>query len=500
MRLQANETDSATILIPLAMATSAQQQITPEAAVAARPNPVLTGAVLAASDLAAVVLAAVLAFNVWVHINPVVSQIFIDLWPALGLFGLVFALEGLYPGVGMTPVEELQKLFSSTSVVYLLLTASIFLTKNVGFGSRGVFISGWLLSVILLPLFRGVVYQVCSPKAWWGAPVIVIGAGKTAELVIREIRSKKALGFKPVVCLDDDPLKHGYCEDVPVVGTLKSAAHLAKLFGIRYAIVAMPGIHRERLAQLMEEYSEVFPHVILIPDLLGIASLWVSPRDLGGVLGLELRHNLLIPINRRMKRLSDVVFATLMGLAALPVIAAAAFWIKCVSPGPAFFWQEREGEGGRLIHIPKLRTMYLDAESLLAAYLESNPMAKAHWDRHCKLKDDPRILPGVGKLLRRLSLDELPQIWSILKGEMSLVGPRPFPVYHNERFDPLFRALRIKVTPGLTGLWQISERSDGDLDVQTKLDTYYIRNWSPWLDMYIISRTVRAVLMAKGAY
>jgi len=143
--------------------------------------------------------------------------------------------------------------------------------------------------------------------------------------------------------------------------------------------------------------------------------------------------------------------------------------------------------------------MHPDAEAHLTRVLAS-PQVRAEWARHFKLRKDARILPGVGRFLRRTSFDELPQLWSVLKGEMSLVGPRPFPRYHLEGFGPRFRALRSRVKPGLTGLWQVSDRADGGLEVQEALDTYYIRNWSLWLDLYILARTVRAVLFPKGAY
>ena len=262
----------------------------------------------------------------------------------------------------------------------------------------------------------------------------------------------------------------------------------------------MPSLSAEQLLEVLERRAAVFPHVIIVPDLLGMASLWVTARDLGGVLGLELRQNLLLPLNRRLKRALDVALGAVFGVAALPVIALAVVWIKCVSAGPAFYSQEREGEGGVPIRVRKLRTMYLDSDAMLREHLERNPAAREEWRQRFKLKDDPRILPGVGRLLRQSSLDELPQLWNVARGEMSLVGPRPFPFYHLDQFDNEFRRLRGQVAPGLTGLWQVAARSDGDLAVQQKLDTYYIRNWSLWLDVYILARTVKAVLARSGAY
>src|SRR5262249_38163122 len=170
-----------------------------------------------------------------------------------------------------------------------------------------------------------------------------------------------------------------------------------------------------------------------------------------------------------------------------------AILIRAVSRGSPFYSQEREGINGRTIKVWKLRTMYENADDMLDAYLDANPDERLVWERFFKLKSDPRILPVIGHFLRRTSLDELPQFWNVVTGDMSLVGPRPFPVYHQERFPPRFRSLRCSVLPGLTGLWQVRARSDGDLTVQETLDTYYIRNWSLWMDLHILAHTVRVV-------
>jgi lipopolysaccharide/colanic/teichoic acid biosynthesis glycosyltransferase len=225
-------------------------------------------------------------------------------------------------------------------------------------------------------------------------------------------------------------------------------------------------------------------------------SFYHAPRH--GV--LPSSSYLRIPVNRWLKRAIDLGAGCVLGILSLPVLVVAVIWIKIASPGPAFYHQAREGEHGRTILMPKLRTMHLDAEHELARYLSQSPAAGIEWQRYCKLKNDPRVVPGIGRLLRRTSLDELPQIWSVLKGEMSLVGPRPFPAYHVARFAPEFRALRSGARPGLTGLWQVSARSDGDLNVQQTLDTYYICNWSLWMDLHILALTVPAVLFPKGAY
>ena len=201
-----------------------------------------------------------------------------------------------------------------------------------------------------------------------------------------------------------------------------------------------------------------------------------------------------------VKRTLDYLLGIPLFLLSLPILAFFVGWIKIVSPGPAIFVQARDGRGGKRIGVLKLRTMYLDSEALLQRHLAENPLARAEWHRYYKLRNDPRVLPGIGRLLRKTSLDELPQLWNVLRGEMTLVGPRPFPDYHLINFPVEFLAFRHSVLPGMTGLWQVRGRSNGGLKVQKKLDSYYIRNWSVWMDFAILYNTFWVVLKGKGAY
>jgi Undecaprenyl-phosphate galactose phosphotransferase WbaP len=464
-------------------------------------QPRITSCVLLAADVFAILTARVVAMTIWYWCHRAIGfPNFLGLWESLGLFVVTYAALGLYTGGGLGTVEELRRTVLGTGFVCLLLTASLFFLQNTGPYSRGLLVLSGSLTAGAVPLIRSAVRTLLAKRQWWGVPVVVLGAGRAAAALIERLHKHPEIGFKPLACFDDDHQEQRNCEGVPVYGRLSLAGALAKSLKVRHALVAIPGMAREDLVWMLDDWGAVFTHVILIPNLFGLASLWASARDIGGMLGLEMRQNLLIPFNRWTKRTMDIAGALILGLLALPVLAAAAAWIKLVSRGSVLYSQEREGEKGRGISVTKLRTMRPDAESVLMTVLSESSEVRAEWECRFKLRKDPRILPGVGEFLRKTSLDELPQLWSVLKGEMSLVGPRPFPRYHLDGFGPRFRTLRGRVKPGLTGLWQVSDRADGDLEVQETLDTYYIRNWSLWLDLYILARTVRAVLCPKGAY
>jgi lipopolysaccharide/colanic/teichoic acid biosynthesis glycosyltransferase len=202
---------------------------------------------------------------------------------------------------------------------------------------------------------------------------------------------------------------------------------------------------------------------------------------------------------RRLKRAVDVSVCVAGGCLLLPVMLAVAALVKLSSPGSIFYAQERIGLGGVPFRMWKFRTMRPDAEEILDQCLEQDPELKRQWEQTGKLDGDPRVIPWVGHFLRRSSLDELPQLWNVFKGEMSIVGPRPLPQYHLDQFDRPFLRRREQVTPGMTGLWQVSGRSEGHPELYVKWDSHYIENWSPWLELAVLLRTCRAVISGEGA-
>ncbi len=403
---------------------------------------------------------------------------------------------GIYPGYLLGPVERLRRRTLATLAVFGGLVAWDNIVAR-GVLSRGVLLATFVFALVLPPLAESLARKALVARKRWGIPVVVLGAGSTGRMVARTLLGEPELGLVPIAFLDNRPgAWNETLENVPVAGPLGLAQDFERR--AEAAIVALADLDRDDVGSLLQELN--FPRVIVIPRFSGVGSLWVTARDLGGCLGLEIKKNLLVPRNLALKRMMDRVIATPLFVMSIPVMAAAAVWIKLVSRGPAFHCQLREGIDGRRIAVWKLRTMRVNSERLLEAWFREHPEDRVEWSRYFKLRRDPRVLPWIGKLLRRTSLDELPQLWSVLKGEMSLVGPRPFPDYHLEQFPAEFRALRTQVLPGLTGMWQVSARSEGDVEVQQALDTYYIRNWSPWLDLYILARTVAAVLFARGAY
>ena len=445
-------------------------------------------------------LGSAFAFAVWIryiHAGKFHPVLYAKLFPALLIFYIFFSIRKLYPGILLSPPDELKRISQSVIMGFLTLAVIVFLSKQSNLYSRGIFIMALTMSLFTVPIFRFLLRHIACKLRIWGRPAVIFGAGKTGGIVARALINNPALGLKPIAFLDDDPRKIGTSHHgIPIAAALDKGPEMAFLHPASIAILALPGTDRSRLQTIVASYSSQFQRTILIPDLFGVTSLWVSTADLGGILGLDIRHKLLDPKRQLVKRVMELslIFLTLpLSLSLMAVIAVA---VRIDSDGPALFKHNRIGFGGREITIYKFRTMVQDAETKLQECLR-DPELFSQWMKHQKLPNDPRIT-RLGKLLRAMSLDEIPQLFNVLKGDLSLVGPRPIVWAEIEKYKDGFD-LYTKVRPGLTGLWQVSGRSDTGYAKRVKLDTYYVRNWSVWMDIYILAKTPLAVLSRKGA-
>lgn len=424
-------------------------------------------------------------------------------WPLLGGGAVWFALrweQRLYSPEGMTALEEFRRTITTTLLAAFAHAAMLFVLQDRT-ASRFLACVAWALVLPMSWLMRVRVKRLLRRLGLFGKPVVIIGAGHAGALIIEELASRWDQGLFPVAAFDDDPAKIGKTVGgVPVIGSLRDAEYLRLPYPVRDAIIALPSVGGASVVRKVNRLARRYPNVSVVSEFFGLGTSWVETGAVGKCLTLRIRHERFERRSLRIKRAFDLMVGVPVAILALPVIALAALATKIASRGPAFFCQEREGLEGRRVRIWKIRTMVADAESRLERYLEENADARAEWHARMKLSHDPRIVPVVGRFLRRSSVDELPQIWNVLRGELSLVGPRPFPDYHLASFDLDFRDLRRQVPPGITGYWQIMHRSDSNLHTQEASDSYYIHNWSLWLDLWILAKTATAVLSRQGAY
>ncbi len=234
-----------------------------------------------------------------------------------------------------------------------------------------------------------------------------------------------------------------------------------------------------------------------VPDPFDFSTTWVSARGSGDILAVEVRPALFGSAAQMLKRALDIVGVLMLGTLALPLVALIALATKLDSKGPVIYGHRRIGRGGRTFFAWKFRSMVVNADTVLTDYLQRDPKARDEWESKQKLRNDPRVT-RVGRLLRKSSLDELPQLWNVLVGEMSLVGPRPIINSEIHRYRERI-SLYERVLPGLSGLWQVSGRNDTTYEERVELDSYYVRNWSFWLDVCILARTIPTLLFGRGA-
>ncbi len=409
---------------------------------------------------------------------------------------IVFALAGMYPGVGRTAIEEMQQIFYAVTLGYGVLSLVVYFQQAGVAFPRSVFGLGWLLACLFNLVARAAVRNRFSLLPWWGAPIVVVGPRQDAEDVIVRLKHSRRLGFRPVLLLDEGPDSDtGPDLGVPVIHCQEDLQRALASQKIEYAIFTGP-IERSNAASL-RWVSEAFSTVLVVLSSSPLGSLWVKTMDLEGRLTLRGEYHLLDRRATIAKRIFDFVLGLAGSIVLLPFLLIIAALIRLDSPGPALFGQQRIGRDGKTFRCIKFRTMATNAEEHLETLLAKDQSTSLEYQRFHKLSNDPRIT-RVGRFLRKFSLDEFPQLLNVLKGEMSLVGPRAYlPSERADMGDSAHLILRIR--PGLTGWWQVMGRHQTTFISRLQLDEYYLSNWSLWLDIYIIIKTAWVLLSGKGA-
>lgn len=433
--------------------------------------------------------------------SPIPVSFWLEGLLVVGVFVLLGSFSGLYPATGASPVFELKHCLQTAFLAFgTLVFAEKFLAHLSVREFWGAFVGG-VIAMVVVPIVRSAVRQLCSRTNWWGERAIVIGSGSQSQAIYRFYQRSPQRGLRPVGVVELPSDRSDFSSpdiDFPCLGSASDVESLIRRHHAHWGIIAPDSEHRTELSDSLQ-HCTAFRHVIVVPTGIALPSLWTSSRECAGASGFYMRDNLRSPLARALKRAIDVVGAFIGLMVASPLFLIAALWIKLASPGPVFFGHERIGRGGCKFKAWKFRTMVPNAAQILDEYLERDPELRQEWFRDQKLKNDPRIIPGIGHFLRKWSLDEIPQLWNIFRGDMSLVGPRPIVTSEISRYRDAY-GLYLRVTPGLTGLWQVSGRNNTTYDQRVRLDSYYVCNWSAWLDLYILTRTVKTILWREGAY
>jgi Undecaprenyl-phosphate galactose phosphotransferase WbaP len=415
---------------------------------------------------------------------------------AAGFFLLNFEL-GLYPGVRLSPVEELRRLVVSVTCMFTVWAIGIAALRGAMNVQWVYLLAVYFTCLLALPVCRHTLRQLLGRWTNWGIPVLVCGDDPATVRLYQWLSDNHQLGMRPLGVIADPEAINAGAEDKWYLGSWEQVQQIASERGVYWAVVLPPENKHEAISALITDYLYTIPHVHVLSEITGLPDHW-NPQQIDGLTGIHLQQNLMLPLPRLTKRIMDLAAALLGGIVMLPLFFYLAVAVKMSSRGPIVYSHERLGRNGRHFKAWKFRTMFQDADRVLEHYLEDHPELMEEWERDHKLKFDPRVT-RIGRFLRKTSLDELPQLWNVIRGDMSLVGPRPIVDAEIVKYGP-FYGLYTMVKPGITGLWQVSGRNNTTYDERVQFDAYYVRNWSPWLDLYLLLRTIRIVLFAKGAY
>lgn len=449
-------------------------------------------------DNAVIVIALILAVYMYPLITAVVNPpSYVEVLPisilAIMSWLVIGNLVSVYnPYRNYRAIDEFQRIIVGSFLSLLMLVGALFFTRTQT--PRLFILIFYIAHILLLFGWRGIariLFRMSHNDRYRRSNVLVVGANGIGKQVVDAFFDNTWMGLNVVGFIDDD--EDSLAPNIPVIAPISDIFKVIEQHQIDEVVITLPPKH-PKFDQLIAKVHTLPIQVYIIPNYVSLALKHAQVEEFGGLPLINLRAPALNQYQRMVKRLFDVVGSALLLLVLSPLFVVIAVAIKRDSPGSALFKQTRAGENSKHFTMYKFRTMYVDAEDRLNQVIKTNPDGSVTY----KTKDDPRVT-RVGRFLRRTSLDELPQLFNVLRGDMSLVGPRPELPWLIENYE-LWQFQRFSVPQGMTGWWQINGRSDKPMHLHTEDDLYYIQNYSLLLDIYIIWQTIGVVLKGKGAY
>ena len=457
--------------------------------------------VAAASDYIAVVAAeklAIVIHDLLFTQHFIVPNAYFYIWiPAVFIFFMFYS--GAHRR--MVPFwEVIRSTFFASFYSVVVSIFTLYLIGRVDGISRFYLAALLVLSFVLLYAVRQLVICVFNKLDIMKEPVIFIGAGMTTERIIKFFQNNNCFGLRVAGVIDNEFRSNYLKDNYRMLTDMSKARQYIKGSGVKTVIISTPRMEKHKLISLIEDIQPMVKNIEFVPDVIGapVANLEIRRLYTENLVLLNVKNNLASLRSKFIKRVFDLVLGFLICMPVIPILIISAIWIKLDSKGPVFFNAKRIGRNGKLFTCYKFRSMHMNSDKILNDYLAKNPKAKAEWDEFQKLHDyDPRVTRA-GRIMRKTSIDELPQILNVLKGDMSLVGPRPYLPRELEKMGK-YTPIITTAVPGITGYWQVNGRSDVTFEGRLVMDNWYIRNWSVWMDMVLLFKTFSVVFWSKGA-
>lgn len=388
--------------------------------------------------------------------------------------------------------ETMQRTFYAVLYSEIFCIIALYVFKSSNYLSRSYIVIFFMISFLSLYLFRQLLVKTCNRLNILKTPVIFVGNGKATKDIIYFTNHNNCFGIKVADIIEE-------IEDINQLR--KNIISKIEQLKVKTIIIAIPNLEKDKLLDLVEDVQPLVRNLMFIPNTVGVPVYNIEIKKIyqSNMILLGIKNNLAKKTNRRIKRMFDLIIGSIIFIVILPILLIIAILIKLDSKGPVFFNAKRIGKNGKLFKCYKFRSMYQNADELLIRHLDNNPELKDQWNKFQKLKGNDIRVTKIGFFIRKYSLDELPQIFNVLKGDMSLVGPRPYLPREKELMNSFYNII-ITTLPGITGYWQVSGRANVTFEGRLKLDNWYIRNWSIWIDMILLIKTIKVVFCGKGAY